>query len=267
MTRIPFGCRCGGMTIRSRFGVLTIALILTLPGGVWGGTPDSPGPPDSTFSLSLEDLYLRLTTGATGSPKAFTEPATAPGVGTMYTIDEIVGVAPTADNTTGALPGDVFMGNTYWGLRSDGAWGPQTGTMPDNGAVSIMPDASDQTIAAGYHNGSGTVAGDADLVPNNIRNGVNIFSVAGSYTPSVTVVSRTAELCMFDTADCGGTPSSIPPLTCTSGTPMAHGCSYFAILGMQIGAGWMSVTCDATSTRLDGYYRVRVRDFVVCVTY
>ena len=253
--------------MRSRFGVFTIALILTLPGGVWAGTPDSTAPPDSTLSLNLEDLYLRLTLGANGTSRFFTEPTTAPGTGTMYTIDEIMGVAPTADNTNGAALGDVILGKTYWGLRSDGAWGTQIGTMPDNGAVSIMPQTSDQTIAAGYHNGSGTVAGDADLVPNNIRSGVNIFGIAGSYSPSFNVESRTSELCLFYAADCQGTPSSIPAPTCTSGTPVAYGCHSIALVARESGSAWMSVVCDATSTRLDGYYTVRVRDFVVCVTY
>jgi hypothetical protein len=181
------------------------------------GSPDSPGPPESTYSLNLEDLYLRLTTGATGTPSAFTEPTTAPGVGTMYTIDEIMGVAPTADNTTGALPGDVILGKTYWGLRTDGAWGLQT----------------------------------------------------GSYTPTVTAVWRTAVLCRFTTADCQGAPSSLPPLTCTSGTRYVYGCSYFTATGRQVGVSDLpAVTCDAMGTRLEkGYYRVEVRDFVVCVTY
>jgi hypothetical protein len=250
-----------------RLLVATTALMVALPGVLWAGDPESPGPPGSTFSLSLEDLYLRLTTGATGSPVAFSDPTTAPGAGTMHTVDEIMGVAPTADNTAGALPGDVIVGRSYWGLRADGAWGLHTGTMPDNGAASIMPGASDQTIAAGYHNGSGTVAGDEDLVPENIRSGVDIFGVAGSYAPGFTVESRTTELCEAYKADCQGTPSSVPPPTCTSGTPVAYGCHRVVILAMEHGAAWMSVACDATSTRLEGYYTVRVSDFVLCVTY
>jgi hypothetical protein len=94
-----------------------------------GGDPDSSAPPDSTFSLSLEDLYLRLTTGATGTATAFTEPTTAPGTGTMYTIDEIMAAAPEPDNTSGAGPGDVLAGKTFWGVRTDGTWGLQTGTL------------------------------------------------------------------------------------------------------------------------------------------
>lgn len=58
--------------------------------------------------------------------------------------------------------------------------GDITGTMTNNGAVTITPGTSQQTIAAGYHNGSGYVAGDADLVAANIKTGVSIFGVTGT---------------------------------------------------------------------------------------
>jgi hypothetical protein len=93
------------------------------------GSPDSPGPPESTFSLNLEDLYLRLTTGAVGSPSAFTEPTTAPETGTMYTIDEIMAVAPSPDNSTGAVRSQVVCNRAFWSLRTDGTWGLQVGTL------------------------------------------------------------------------------------------------------------------------------------------
>jgi len=41
-----------------------------------------------------------------------------------------------------------------------GKWGKQTGTMPNQGAVNITPGTANQSIPAGYHNGSGTVSGD-----------------------------------------------------------------------------------------------------------
>jgi hypothetical protein len=51
--------------------------------------------------------------------------------------------------------------------------------MANNGAVTITPTATAQTIPAGYHNGSGSVDGDADLVSGNIKAGVTVFGVAG----------------------------------------------------------------------------------------
>lgn len=56
----------------------------------------------------------------------------------------------------------------------------QVGTMANRGAVDFLPGTQDQPVPAGYHDGGGLVAGDADLVPENIRSGVEIFGVTGS---------------------------------------------------------------------------------------
>ncbi len=74
-----------------------------------------------------------------------------------------------------ATEADLLDGRTAWVDDVQ-----LTGTMPDRGAVYITPGTSAQTIQAGYHNGSGTVAGDANLVAANIRAGASIFGVAGS---------------------------------------------------------------------------------------
>lgn len=78
-----------------------------------------------------------------------------------------------------ATPADVLAGKTF---SSSGGVG-QTGTMPNNGAVALTPGTAPVTIAAGYHNGSGTVAGDTDLVAGNIKSGVDIFGVTGTVQP------------------------------------------------------------------------------------
>jgi hypothetical protein len=54
-----------------------------------------------------------------------------------------------------------------------------TGTMTNRGAINITPGTANQAIPQGYHNGSGVVAGDPDLVTGNIKAGVNIYGVAG----------------------------------------------------------------------------------------
>ena len=54
-------------------------------------------------------------------------------------------------------------------------------------AATITPSTANQTIAAGtYLTGAQTIAGDADLTAGNIRNGVNIFNVTGTYTSDAT---------------------------------------------------------------------------------
>ena len=74
-----------------------------------------------------------------------------------------------------------------------------TGTMPNQGAVSGTIDdvSTPYTIPAGYHDGSGTVAVDsteaAKVIPGNIKEGVEILGVTGTYTgEGVTAQAKTA---------------------------------------------------------------------------
>ena len=55
-----------------------------------------------------------------------------------------------------------------------------TGTMANVGQQNITPGTEAQTITAGYHDGTGSVAGDTDLVAGNIKKDVTIFGVSGS---------------------------------------------------------------------------------------
>lgn len=73
-----------------------------------------------------------------------------------------------------------------------------TGSMTNNGAVAgIIDDLTAYTIPAGYHDGSGTVSVDstesAKIIPGNIKEGVEILGVTGTYTgEGVTAQSKTA---------------------------------------------------------------------------
>lgn len=75
-----------------------------------------------------------------------------------------------------------------------------TGTMPNNGAVSgeISDLSSPYTVPAGYHDGSGTVAVEsteaAKIIPDNIKEGVEILGVTGTYTgEDIHAQAKTAE--------------------------------------------------------------------------
>lgn len=63
-----------------------------------------------------------------------------------------------------------------------------TGTMANNGAVSgtISTKAGAYTVPQGYHDGSGTVTiastEQAKIIPGNIKSGVQILGVTGTYT-------------------------------------------------------------------------------------
>ena len=57
-------------------------------------------------------------------------------------------------------------------------------------AATYTPGTSDQSIASGqYLNGTQTIKGDSNLTAGNIRNGVKIFNVTGSYAGSSSGVS------------------------------------------------------------------------------
>lgn len=83
----------------------------------------------------------------------------------------------TLELTGNAAVGDVLAGKTFYNTSLKTK---HTGTIPNRGAVVITPGTTNQTIAAGYHNGQGYVKGDANLVPGSILAGKNIFGVAGN---------------------------------------------------------------------------------------
>ena len=73
-----------------------------------------------------------------------------------------------------------------------------TGTMTNNGAVTgtISTKAGTYTIPQGYHDGSGSIGisstEQAKIIASNIKSGVSILGVAGSYSgESVTAQSKT----------------------------------------------------------------------------
>ena len=83
--------------------------------------------------------------------------------------------ADTSDAT--AVAGDILSGKTAY---VDGA--KVTGSITSKSAQTYTPGTTDQTIASGqYLAGAQTIAGDADLVAGNIKSGVNIFGVTGTY--------------------------------------------------------------------------------------
>lgn len=90
---------------------------------------------------------------------------------------EIFGTTGILIEATGdAAASQVLTGQTFSNSSATGL----TGTMPDNDAVNLTPGTTAKVIAAGYHSGLGTVAGDTDLVSGNIKSGVEIFGTTGT---------------------------------------------------------------------------------------
>ncbi len=91
--------------------------------------------------------------------------------------------ADTSDATASAA--DILSGQTAYANGTK-----LTGTMVNRGAVNgtISAKAEIYTVAEGYHNGSGSVSIDSTeqdkIIPENIRDGITILGVTGSYSGS-----------------------------------------------------------------------------------
>lgn len=105
--------------------------------------------------------------------------------------EPITGTNTFDSDTSGdtATMSEVLSGKTFH-ARGTG----YTGTMPNNGGVtgSIDSFATGYTIPQGYHDGSGTVnlnATDlAKVIPGNIKAGIEIGGVTGTYSGESAVV-------------------------------------------------------------------------------
>jgi len=153
-----------------------VPVLLSVPLPLLAGSLNSSAAPGSTNSYTIGDICNRLDSGTAGVQIPFREPTIDPAP-TGCTLNDIMSKAPVADNTSGALINEVLFGKTFWGLRTDGTWGLQTGTL-----ASQTP--TDTTVAqpAGNYSAFNLSTVDTDLATGNVKSGVNIFGVIGTYT-------------------------------------------------------------------------------------
>ena len=108
------------------------------------------------------------------------------GAGGSYTIPEGFHNGSgkvTAKSLASQTPGDSAAGHILAGRTAWVNGSKITGTIPTQGAATITPGTSAKTaIAAGrYASGDITVAGSSTLVASNIKKGVTIFGVTGTF--------------------------------------------------------------------------------------
>lgn len=122
--------------------------------------------------------------------------------GKTFSNDSGTGKVGTMPNR-GAVSQSLAVNGTYTIPQGyhNGA-GQVTQAIPTKGAATITPSTVNQVIAAGqYLSGAQTIAGSANLLAANIKEGVNIFGVVGNLKPSAFSVS-------FNKKDDIGTVSS-----------------------------------------------------------
>lgn len=113
----------------------------------------------------------------------------------------------TSDAT--AAVGDVLSGKTAY------AGGEKiTGTIPIRQAAVITPGTAAQTAAAAgtYAAGDVTVAGDGNLIPAHIKNGVSIFGVTGNL---LAIASESPAISGNGRAYYGGLTAQVRPVDVT----------------------------------------------------
>lgn len=120
---------------------------------------------------------------------------TADKILTNYTAHDASGatITGTCDYDVNSQDATITVAEMLTGKTAYARGTKPTGTMPNNGAVSLtISDVTDEiAIAQGYHDGSGKVkildTEAAKLIASNIKQGITILGVTGTLEPSSSV--------------------------------------------------------------------------------
>lgn len=146
----------------------------------------------ATVSRSTSDQYINIPPGYNSAGGYYKISAVANGSSTPpATISGSSASLTTGTNTLTLSKTISVTPVVNAGYISAGTAGnvavTLTASVTTKAAATITPGTSNQTIASGtYLTGTQTIAGAASLTTANIKDGVNIFGVTGSYTSDAT---------------------------------------------------------------------------------
>ena len=137
----------------------------------------NPTPTASGATVTIPAGYYSTQTTKSVSSGSATAPASISGTSaTVSTGTNTLTLTKTVSVTPSVSAGYISSGTAGNSSVS------LTASVTTKAAATITPGTSNQTIASGtYLTGTQTIAGDADLVAGNIKSGVQIFGVTGSY--------------------------------------------------------------------------------------
>jgi len=160
---IPSSYVGSGVTRRSSTDLSASGATITAPAGYYAeAASKSVASGSATGPSSLSGSSATISTGTN------TITLTKTGVSTTPTVSAGYVSSATSSSATVAL----------------------TASVTTKAAATITPGTTNQTIASGtYLTGTQTISGDADLTAANIKKGVSIFNVTGSYTSDATAAA------------------------------------------------------------------------------
>ena len=163
----------------------------------------------ATVNRSTSDQYINIGTGYNSAGGYYKISAVANGSATGPTsLSGSSATLSTGTNTitltkTGVTTTPTVSAGYISAATASTATVTLTASVTTKAAATITPGTSDQTIASGtYLTGTQTISGDADLTAANIKVGVGIFGVTGTYTSDAT--AEASEILSGETAYVNG---------------------------------------------------------------
>lgn len=192
-------------------------------------TGNIPSKDAATYTPGTADQYINAEQYLSGSQKIAGDANLK--AGNIAKGKSIFGVTGTFTNDANATAASMQLGVSAYvkGARV-------VGTAPIQAAKTVTPTTTEQTaVASGsFTTGVVKVAGDANLVPANIKSGVSIFGVVGAAAAGQNIVGK------FVNTEGSSITTAKTLLTCTTTPTWALIGGYFSYSGGSSGAQYLA---------------------------